>query len=243
MYNNKMAKPETEQNFTGDRMSRLTRLGRTIKAGRKRAKAGSEKWSMTREQKRNKWINKTGVNRIHKKIFYFQIHPKALKQETSWHVSLSASLIQNLPLWHQPVAQLGFQCIQESCWGADAPSAHLLTVLLSRGRPPIDTEHAPPWFMSHLSRLMFLSPQTGCSRLVFCAALHGRCLGTPRSTVIKLCRAGAELSPKIIITINLEHKTQSGIKEYINFIYMSAISWQELFFLNWKWKKWDFVAE
>lgn len=71
MYNNKMAKSETEQNFTGDKMSQVTRVGRTIKAGRKRAKADSEKWSVTREQKQNKWINKTGLDHMHKEIFYF----------------------------------------------------------------------------------------------------------------------------------------------------------------------------
>lgn len=35
------------------------------------------------------------------------------------------------------------------------PPAH---GVFSRGRTPIDSAHAPPWFMSHLSHLMFLSP-------------------------------------------------------------------------------------
>lgn len=92
-------------------------------------------------------------------------------------------------------------CFQESCRmgrrvGAAAPAAHLLTPLaLSGGRLPVDGEHAPPWFMSHLSRLMFPSPQTGCSRLVFGAALHGRCLGAPRSVVIKLRPGGRRVVP------------------------------------------------
>lgn len=77
-------------------------------------------------------------------------------------------------------------------WCSLCPPAHSV---LSRGRPPIDTVHAPPWFMSHLSRLMFLSPKTGCSRLAFCTALRGHCLGMPRSTVIKLHQVGTEWSP------------------------------------------------
>ena len=68
--------------------------------------------------------------------------------------------------------------------------------LCTRGRPPTDTLHTPPWFMSHLSRLMFLSPKTGCSRLALCTALHGHCLGMPRSTVIKLYQVRAEGTSK-----------------------------------------------
>lgn len=107
------------------------------------------------------------------------------------------------------------------CWCSLCPPAHSV---LSRGRPPIDTVHAPPWFMSHLSRLMFLSPKTGCSRLAFCTALRGHCLGMPRSTVIKLHQVGNRVVP---ITQKTFNTTQTKcIKEYL--CLMLACVWSHI---------------
>lgn len=46
--------------------------------------------------------------------------------------------------------------------------------------------YAPTWFMSHLSCLIFLTPQTGCARLACCATPCDHCLGMARSSLIKL---------------------------------------------------------
>lgn len=91
--------------------------------------------------------------------------------------------------------------------------------LCTRGRPPTDTLHTPPWFMSHLSRLMFLSPKTGCSRLALCTALHGHCLGMPRSTVIKLYQVRAEGASKWLKKTTNLNARQTRIKEYISFMF------------------------
>lgn len=45
---------------------------------------------------------------------------------------------------------------------------------------------APTWFMSHLSCLIFLTPQRGCARLACCATLCDHCFGMAKSSLIKL---------------------------------------------------------